>query len=133
MKNRIINPEDAHQEKAVPKNKRRFSRLVNQLLSGEFLTRDGVVSHLPFLLYLTFFFLFSIYIGYTFDNTEREKVQVKQILEELSAEYKTLKSELETKKRQSSVARSIQQLGLEEPNRPPVVIETDPKQLEKQK
>ncbi len=133
MKNRIINPEDAHQEKAVPKNKRRFSRLVNQLLSGEFLTRDGVVSHLPFLLYLTFFFLFSIYIGYTFDNTEREKVQVKQVLEELSAEYKTLKSELETKKRQSSVARSIQQLGLEEPNRPPVVIETDPKQLEKQK
>lgn len=132
MKNRIVDPEESKQEKAAPKSKRRFSRLVNQVLSGEFLTREVVVSHLPFLLYLTFFFLFSIYIGYTFDNTEREKVRVKRELEELSAEYKTLKSELETKKRQSSVARSIQQLGLEEPSRPPVIIEADPKELEKQ-
>lgn len=133
MKNRIVNPDEKTAEQSAPKNRGRFSRLVNQVLSGEFLTREGVVSHLPFLLYLTLFFLLSIYIGYTFDNTEREKVRVKRELEELGAEYKTLKSELETKKRQSSVARSIQQLGLKEPNRPPVVIEADLKALEKQK
>lgn len=124
MKNRIKSQNEEQTQQEAPKRKsRRLSRAVTRLLNGEFLTEEGVVRHMPFMLYVTGFFLLTIYLGYYFDNTEREKAKVKVTLEELSAEYKTLKSELEARKQQSSVARSIRNLGLEEPNEPPVIIE----------
>jgi hypothetical protein len=131
MKNRIKSQNEEQTQQEAPKRKsRRLSRAVTRLLNGEFLTEEGVVRHMPFMLYVTGFFLLTIYLGYYFDNTEREKAKVKITLEELSAEYKTLKSELEARKQQSSVARSISDLGLDEPNEPPVVIEPNEAALE---
>lgn len=131
MKNRIKSQNEEQTQQEAPKRKsRRLSRAVTRLLNGEFLTEEGVVRHMPFMLYVTGFFLLTIYLGYYFDNTEREKAKVKITLEELSAEYKTLKSELEARKQQSSVARSISDLGLDEPNEPPVVIEPNETALE---
>ena len=96
---------------------------MQQVLSGDFLAQENVTKHVPFILYLCGFFLLSIYIGYVFDNTERQKIRTERELEELSAEYKTLKSELESKRQQSSVIKEIQDLGLKEPGTPPVIIE----------
>lgn len=128
MKNKLVNKEA--NEEAPKRQKSRFSRLITNVLSGEFLTRESVTAHLPFLLYLCGFFLLSIYIGYVFENTERQKIRVKRELEELGAEYKTLKSELEAQKQQSSVAAAISSLGLQEPTTPPQIIEIDRKKIE---
>ncbi|WP_306640343.1 FtsL-like putative cell division protein [Sanyastnella coralliicola] len=129
MKNRLATPNEEQQAPAK-KSRGRFSRLVTNVLSGEFLTKESVTAHLPFVLYVCAFFLLSIYIGYVFENTEREKIRVERQLQELSAEYKTLKSELEAKKQQSSVAQAISSLGLVEPTAPPVIIEFDAKSIE---
>lgn len=115
-----------------PVRKRRFSRAVTRLLSGEFLTREEVVVHIPFLLYVCGFFLITIALGYSFDNTEREKIKVRETLKELNAEYKTLKTQLESEKQHSNVSQRILDLGLEEPKNAPVIIEMNRLDLEKQ-
>lgn len=130
--NRIKQEEAAPQ--AEPRAKKgKISRAITGLLSGDFLTRKEVVEHIPYALYITSFFLLTIYLGYSFDNTEREKLKVKQSLKEKNAEYKTLKTQLEARRQLSQLAGEITSLGLEEPSNPPVVIEISRKELEEQK
>ncbi len=123
--------ESAETQQASPPRKRKFSRAVTNVLSGEFLTREDVVKHIPFLLYVCVFFILSIALGYSFDNTEREKIKVRKELKELEAEYKTLKTELETEKQISNVSKRIEALGLEEPVNPPSIIAIERSELEK--
>lgn len=106
-----------------PAKKGWVSRTLNALLNGEFLTRDGVIKHLPFILFLSGLFVVYISMGYSFEQTEREKVRVKRALENEMTEYKSLKSQLESKKQQSSVLDQIDEMDLVEPNTPPEFIE----------
>jgi len=64
-----------------PAKKGLVSRTLNSLLNGEFLTRDVVINHFPFILFLSGLFVVYISIGYSFEQTEREKVRVKRALE----------------------------------------------------
>ncbi len=112
---------------------RRLSRAITGVLNGEFLTREEVIRHIPFLLYVCSFFVISIALGYSFDNTEREKARLSTKLKEMNAEYKTLKTELETNKQLSTVSRRIEALGLEEATAPPAIIEYRKEDLEKQR
>lgn len=130
--NQFAPPAEEQATEPKPRRARKFSRAVTSVLSGEFLTREEVVSHIPFLLFVCGFFIVSIAVGYSFDNTEREKVTLRRQLNELNAEYKTLKTELETRKQHSKVARNIEALGLEEASSPPIIIEQPRKALEKQ-
>ena len=110
-----------------PKKKKRgfVSKTINAMISGEFLTRKGVIKFMPFILFVTALFLTYIGIGYYFENTLREQVEVKKELEELTSRYNSVKSELEMRKQQSSVAEQIESLGLEEPNGQPNVIKVN--------
>ena len=54
---------------------------------------------------------------------EREKLQTKRQLEELSDEYKTLKAEFETQLQQSTVEQNIAELGLRQNVDPPFLLE----------
>lgn len=123
--------ENVREEHQQPKKGRKLSRAITRVLSGEFLTREEVVDHIPFLLYVCMFFILTIALGYNFDNTEREKVKLREQLLELNAEYKTLKTELETQKQHSHVSNRINALGLEEAQTAPVIIETSKEDLEK--
>ena len=96
----------------------------NTLMSGEFLTRDGVVKHLPFFFFLMFLFIVNITWVYYSENTIRDLSKTKKQLEELQSEYNTVSSKLETKKRQSSVARDIENLGLKESTEPPIQLQS---------
>lgn len=116
--NRIKEPQNSK-----PKRKNFISRGITGLLNGEFLTRDGVVKHLPFVLFLTVLFLLNISWIYYSENTIRDLDRTRKELEELQSEYNTVSSKLETKKRQSSVARDISNLGLKESTRPPIRLE----------
>jgi SUMO ligase MMS21 Smc5/6 complex component len=123
-------PNDAPE--TTSRRKGRLSRAVTRLLNGEFLTREEVIDHIPFLLYVCCFFLLSIALGYSFDNTEREKIHVREQLKELNAEYKTLKTQLESEKQHSNVSQRILDLGLVEPTSAPHIIESSLTELEKQ-
>lgn len=121
MANRL-KTEDKQPKKA---KKSAFSRTANAMLSGEFLTRAGVVKHMSFILFVALLFITYIGIGYYFENTLRKQVKVKKEIEELTSRYNTVMSELETRKQQSSVAKSIDQLGLQEPKSQPHIIEVE--------
>ena len=92
-------------------------------LSGEFLTREGVTRHIPYLIFVSVLFIAYIAMGYQFERLEREKLQTKRQLEELSAEYKTLKAEFETQLQQSTVEQNIAELGLRQNVEPPFLLE----------
>jgi hypothetical protein len=117
--------EETSTEPKEPKRKKPISGSVNTLLNGEFLTREAVTGHLPFVLWLTFLFVLNISWVYYSENTIRNLSRAKKHLEELQAEYNTVSSQLERKKRQSRVALDIQDLGLKEPLNPPyrIVVE----------
>ena len=63
-------------------------------------------------------FLLYISLGYKFENIEREKMKTEHALEEVTAEYKTLRSELESRLQQSRVESATAFLGLEQPMEP---------------
>ena len=142
-RNRIVSGEDS--AAAAPKRKRWFKRtqrtaqekearrtknsiapVVRDILSGEFLTKEGVTRHIPSLLFISVLFIAYIAMGYQFERLEREKLKTKRQLEELSAEYKTLKAEFETQLQQSTVEQNIAELGLRQTVEPPFLLEYQP-------
>ena len=102
-------------------------KIFKDILSGKFLTSDGITSHIPYLLFVTSLFLVYISLGYKFENIEREKKRTERALEEVTSEYKTLRSELESILQQSRVESATAELGLQQPKSPPTLLKLDAK------
>ena len=102
-------------------------KIFKDILSGKFLTSDGITSHIPYLLFVTSLFLVYISLGYKFENIEREKKRTERALEEVTSEYKTLRSELESRLQQSRVESATADLGLQQPKSPPTLLKLDAK------
>ena len=96
--------------------------LIRDVLSGEFLTREGVTKHIPYLLFVSLLFIVYISLGYRFERIERQKHGTDRSIEELSATYKTLRADLETQLQQSSIEAAISELGLLQTKQPPFVL-----------
>ena len=114
------------QEKEARRTKNSIGPVVRDILSGEFLTKEGVTRHIPYLIFVSVLFIAYIAMGYQFERLEREKLKTKRQLEELSAEYKTLKAEFETQLQQSTVEQNIAELGLRQTVEPPFLLEYQP-------
>ena len=114
------------QEKEARRSKNSIGPVVRDILSGEFLTKEGVTRHIPYLIFVSVLFIAYIAMGYQFERLEREKLKTKRQLEELSAEYKTLKAEFETQLQQSTVEQNIAELGLRQTVEPPFLLEYQP-------
>jgi hypothetical protein len=97
------------------------------VLDGSLLTRDNVVSQLPFVLFLTF--LLVIYIGnrYHAERVIRQSLKLQTELKELRASSISTASELEYLSNQSQVARLVEQrnIGLKYSDRPPIKIDSN--------
>tara|TARA_Y100000385_G_scaffold215344_1_gene224074 strand:+ start:298 stop:924 length:627 start_codon:yes stop_codon:yes gene_type:complete len=117
--NRKSDPKKREQRR----QKHSITPLIGDLLSGEFLTREGVTRHIPYLLFISGLFIAYIAMGYQFERMERAKIQNKRQLQELSAEYKTIKAQFETQLQQSRVEESIANIGLSQPVEPPFLLE----------
>jgi hypothetical protein len=95
------------------------------VLNGSLLTRDNVVSQLPFVLFLTF--LLVIYIGnrYHAERVIRQSLKLQTELKELRAKSISIASELEYLSNQSQVARLVEQkkIGLKYSEDPPIKID----------
>jgi len=116
-------PENASSQN--PKKKTGKKNILQKILSGDFLVRDGLIKHLSFVLFLVGLFITNIALVYYFENTAREKVKLQNQLNELRSQYNTTMSDLEKSKQQSNVAQAIEQMGLKELRTPPQVIDVE--------
>jgi len=81
-----------------------------------------IVKNIPFFLFLAVLAIVYIYNGHYADNTVRSINKVNRELKELQYEYKTLKSEVMFRSKQSELAKAVQPLGLKELVVPPAVL-----------
>jgi hypothetical protein len=108
-----------------PSKKKGAGKFIHRILSGEFLARDGMVKHLPFIAFLAALFILNIGLVYYFENTQRKKVRLQKELNELRSQYNTTLSDLEKSKQQSNVAQAISDMGLYELRTPPEIIDVE--------
>ena len=81
-----------------------------------------IVKNIPFFLFLSALAIVYIYNGHYADNTVRSINKVNREIKELQFEYKTLKSEVMFRSKQSELAKSVETLGLKELVVPPAVL-----------
>jgi cell division protein FtsL len=81
-----------------------------------------IVKNIPFFLFLSALAVVYIYNGHYADKTIRNINKVSKELRELQYEYKTLKSEVMFRSKQSEMAKAVEPLGLKELVVPPIVL-----------
>lgn len=123
--------QEAPVEEAVsmdtPKKKgNAWGATLRDLLSGEFLIREGALAQAPYLIFVSFLLVLYVSVGYYYEHLERERQTTERRLEELRAEFKTLQAEFETQLQQSQVERNMAAIGLTQPVDPPFLIEVEP-------
>ena len=104
------------------KQKGLFSWLEN-LVRLDRLFEDGLpLKYLPYILFSTL--LIIIYIGYNHyaEKTSREITKIEAEVEDLRADYTTLKSDYMYSRLQSEVIKKVEYLELEEAAEPPFKI-----------
>lgn len=114
-----------NKKKEHKNQKRGVARTFAGLLNGNFLTREDVIKHLPFLFFMAFLMIVYIGYGYYVEKTVKELYRVEAELKELKSEYITTKSELMYRSKQSQVAELTSELGIFEATAPPkkIVVE----------
>lgn len=100
---------------------------MQDLMSGNFLSRDGFMNQLPFILYLSFLGLIYITNHFNAEKVLRETQKIEKELHEMRAESITRTSILMENSKQSKVAERVKErnLGLEEAVTPPQQIIVD--------
>lgn len=83
-----------------------------------------IVKNIPFFLFLSALAVIYIYNGHYADKTIRNINKVSKELRELQYEYKTLRSDVMFRSKQSEVAKEVERLGLglKELITPPVIL-----------
>lgn len=81
-----------------------------------------ILQNIPFFLFLSALAVVYIYNGHYADKTIRNINKVSRELKELQYEYKTLKSEVMFRSKQSEMAKAVEPLGLKELTVPPIVL-----------
>jgi hypothetical protein len=98
-------------EKLNPKKEKRF-RINYQL----------IVKNIPFFLFLSGLAVIYIYNGHYSDKLIKSISKTNKELRELQFEYKTMKSEVMFRSKQTELAKAVEPLGLKELVTPPVVL-----------
>lgn len=98
-----------------------------RFLNGAFLTREEVLSKLPYFFFLAFLMICYIGYGYYAQKTMKELYGVREEVKELRSEYITTKSKLMFRSKRSEVVEATEKIGLEESTEPPEKIVIDPR------
>ena len=86
------------------------------------LNYQSIVKQVPFFLFLALLAVIYIYNGHYADKTIRNINQTAKEVKELQYEYKTVKSEVMFRSKQSELAKAVEPLGLKELAIAPVVL-----------
>ena len=81
-----------------------------------------IVKNIPFFLFLSALAVIYIYNGHYSDNTIKDINKTSKELKELQYEYKSMKSEVMFRSKQSELAKAVEPLGLKELAAPPVIL-----------
>lgn len=114
-------------EEIIPqKDAPKVVKSLSSIFSGSFLSKDNVISYLPYTFFLTFLGILYIANGYYAEETVRGLYKTTSELKELRSEYITIKSDLNYQSKQSQVAFATQNLGIKESVVPPskIVVST---------
>lgn len=87
-----------------------------------FISYRWILRNFPFFLFLSVLAVLYIYHGHYADKTLRDIARLNNELKELQYEYKTLKSDVMFRSKQSELAKAVEPLGLKELVEPPVVL-----------
>jgi hypothetical protein len=93
--------------------KRDWKRLLNY---------QWIVKNIPYFLFLSVLAVLYIYNGHYSDNTIKDINKTSKELKELQYEYKSLKSEVMFRSKQSELAHAVEPLGLKELVQPPMML-----------
>ncbi len=81
-----------------------------------------MVRHLPFFLFLAFLAVIYIYNGHYADHVVRDIGKSGRELQELQYEFKSLKSEVMFRSKQSELVKAVEPFGLKPLSSPPLVL-----------
>lgn len=103
-----------NEESAIKETRREWRKLFSY---------RWIVKNIPFFLFLSGLAVIYIYNGHYADKTIRNINKVSTELKELNYEYKTLKSDVMFRSKQSELARAVDTFGLKELMTPPIVLQ----------
>ncbi len=86
------------------------------------LSYHWIMRNIPFFLFLAALAVIYIYNGHYADKIVRDINRTNKELKELQYEYKTLKSEVMFRSKQSELAKAVEPFGLKELTLPPIVL-----------
>lgn len=86
------------------------------------LNYHSIVKQVPFFLFLTLLAVIYIYNGHFADKTIRSINETSKKVKELQYEYKTVKSEVMFRSKQSELVKAVEPLGLKELVEAPIVL-----------
>jgi Bacteriodetes cell division protein (FtsL-like) len=89
----------------------------------QWLSHRRMVKNVPFFLFLALLAVIYIYNGHYADKTILNINKAQNQLKEMQYEYKTLRSEVMFRSKESELAKAVQPLGLKELTAPPVVLD----------
>jgi len=97
---------------------------MNHSITGwkRLLNYQSIVKQMPFFLFLALLAVVYIYNGHYADKTIRSINQTAKEVKELQYDYKTVKSEVMFRSKQSELAKAVEPLGLKELTVAPVVL-----------
>jgi hypothetical protein len=81
-----------------------------------------MVKNLPFFLFLAFLAVIYIYNGHYADRVVRDIGKTGRELQELQYEFKSLKSEVMFRSKQSELAKAVEPFGIKPLSSPPLVL-----------
>ena len=81
-----------------------------------------IVKNVPYFFFLAALAILYIYNGHYSDNTIKNINKTSKELKELQYEYKTVKSEVMLRSKQSVLVKAVSPLGLKELAEPPYVL-----------
>jgi hypothetical protein len=114
--------EEEVEEKRERTGKGLFSAMEG-LASSSALFKEGLpVKYVPYVFYVSVFLIGYIWNAHTSDKLIRKIEKMKVEVNDLRADYTTLKAELMYKTKQSEVAKEVNSIGLEESMVPPQKI-----------
>ena len=105
--------ESAYEKNGTRESRRRVTR---------WLRYQWIVKNIPFFLFLAVLAVIYIYNGHYADKIVRNISKTSAELKALQYEYKTLKSEVMFRSKQSELAKAVETFGLKELTTPPVVL-----------
>lgn len=89
------------------------------------LNYQSLVKQVPFFLFLAVLAVLYIYNGHYADKTIGNINKTAKEVKELQYEYKTIKSEVMFRSKQSELVKAVEPLGLKELTEAPVVLKGD--------